>query len=454
MQARHMRWAKITIGTVVGLWVYLGTSTASGAGFGGSGTLLNVPDPVAVLWNGTEDNDIYHATDGNDILNGHGGHDKLYGEDGDDYIYGGDGVDAIWGGDGNDTIDAGESDTLYGINGNPPWIDAGPGNDVIYVYGGSNWGSEGEDIIYFSVVEENASGGIGEADSFRWTVGSADSGDADRIADFEGGLDTLWFEEGFFDVDPGDTLSDLMIALPNNEYADPGTDIWFDTSTAGWVKGVHLANTDAAEIAARISNGTILNVKSVFQPPTNELTFGYPDPYRNGGGLHHIIRDASEATFDGSEENDVLFGTDGNDTIHGFGGDDFIYTDEGNDFLQGGAGSDMMSGGEGNDTFYWNGATDLGDGAKDVIADFELGVDALAFSANFFATAPGETLSDVMTALQTKEGTEISVHSAEAGWVVIATLKGLNVNDVQQRINNGTILPESETMDHADELTF
>ena len=75
--------------------------------------------------------------------------------------------------------------------------------------------------------------------------------------------------------------------------------------------------------------------------------------------------------------NDKLLGSYGNDTISGLGGNDTVEGSYGNDRLDGGAGTDLLRGGDGADVFVFN----AGEGGRDRIEDFQLGVDHLELHA-------------------------------------------------------------------------
>ncbi len=72
----------------------------------------------------------------------------------------------------------------------------------------------------------------------------------------------------------------------------------------------------------------------------------------------------------------VMGGTSASDMILGGDGDETILGDQGADILSDGAGQDLLFGGAGADTFVLT-----ADGAVDVIADFQLGIDRVDLSA-------------------------------------------------------------------------
>lgn len=81
----------------------------------------------------------------------------------------------------------------------------------------------------------------------------------------------------------------------------------------------------------------------------------------------------------GRDRNDILEGSFGNDNLQGKGGNDKLHGGFDNDRLDGGRGSDTLVGGQGKDTFVFT-SSDFRARERDVIADFEPGVDRLEFS--------------------------------------------------------------------------
>ncbi len=98
------------------------------------------------------------------------------------------------------------------------------------------------------------------------------------------------------------------------------------------------------------------------------------------GGIENLIGSNNP------HQSDRLTGDSGNNVLDGRNGSDFLFGSDGNDTLIGGQGSDTMSGGADADTFVfsslqgWGGGTGL-DG-RDVITDFQVGVDVLEFTGN------------------------------------------------------------------------
>ncbi|MFW2230895.1 choice-of-anchor Q domain-containing protein [Rhizobium sp. CRRU65] len=84
----------------------------------------------------------------------------------------------------------------------------------------------------------------------------------------------------------------------------------------------------------------------------------------------------------GSSYNDVLTGNSGSNVLDGGAGADKLNGGAGTDVIIGGAGKDIMTGGVSADTFVFKAPTEIGSGSnRDVITDFQHGVDKMDFSA-------------------------------------------------------------------------
>lgn len=93
-----------------------------------------------------------------------------------------------------------------------------------------------------------------------------------------------------------------------------------------------------------------------------------------GGGLRDLLY--------GGAQSDLLQGDGGNDLLVGGGGADTLCGGAGNDRLVGGRGKDVLYGGEGADQFVFRSAAEAGGGlGRDVIADFEVGLDSINLRA-------------------------------------------------------------------------
>jgi Ca2+-binding RTX toxin-like protein len=201
---------------------------------------------------------------------------------------------------------------------------------------------------------------------------------------------------------------------------------------------------------------TIANVESVETGSSTDTITGTQgaNTIKSGGGADLVLAlngddkvygDAGKDTIFGHAGEDTIFGGSGNDQIDGGSGDDEIKGTGGNDRIRGGSGDDTMWGGgavdalPGANTFVWE-VNDLG---YDMIKDFDLAKDKLAFGDNFFAAGPGGAvdLSDVLLAWNLGGGDcALVANTSWAGWQGLAFLDGVNAVTLQQKIDNGTIL--------------
>lgn len=85
---------------------------------------------------------------------------------------------------------------------------------------------------------------------------------------------------------------------------------------------------------------------------------------------------AGNDSVTGGTAKDALKGGSGNDALYGLAGNDVLSGGAGNDVLLGGAGADSLSGGAGVDMFAFH-PLDIGGNLKDVVKDFEAGVDVI-----------------------------------------------------------------------------
>ncbi len=118
---------------------------------------------------------------------------------------------------------------------------------------------------------------------------------------------------------------------------------------------------------------------------------GGNDVLSGGGHNDRLIGAAGNDSMAGGNGNDrliggggkdVLRGNSGNDVLRGNGGDDKLLGGGGNDQLTGHAGRDLLVGGGGSDRFVFLSRTDsLADGRRDMIIDFEQGVDLIDVAA-------------------------------------------------------------------------
>lgn len=140
---------------------------------------------------------------GNNTLRSNGGNDLIYGNDGNDTILGGSGIDTLDGGDGNDKLRGlGNDDILTGGNGDDilrgnsgaDLLQGGYGNDTLFGGRGGDTidGGEGSDILDGGAGKDLLTGGL-DADTFVFSraAHSTDDANADKVTDFEVGIDRI-----------------------------------------------------------------------------------------------------------------------------------------------------------------------------------------------------------------------------------------------------------------------
>ena len=101
------------------------------------------------------------------------------------------------------------------------------------------------------------------------------------------------------------------------------------------------------------------------------------------GNTEYALSADDSGSRDGTSGNDIIAGDGLANTINGAGGNDLLFGAAGNDKLTGGAGRDLLAGGAGGDTFVFAAVAQSGTtaGTRDVIADFQHGIDKIDLSA-------------------------------------------------------------------------
>ena len=204
----------------------------------------------------------------------------------------------------------------------------------------------------------------------------------DILFGFGGGdrLDALGASDAVFGGEGGDTLS-----------GGPGDDV----VRGGGGDDSLLGDASNGPFPAEAGGSPGRNL--VFGDGGNDTVFagygedtvfgGAGDDRITGWGLGPPTPSGAEF-FEGDDDGDALRGGDGNDSIRGGGGDDLIDGGAGDDTLQGGYDVDTLRGGAGEDLFLFGreGVTGfdiaggVGEGNRDVVADFRSGEDVLDVS--------------------------------------------------------------------------
>jgi len=311
-------------------------------------------------------------TDRSYDLNAYGGDDSLFGGAGDDTLRGGGGDDLLRGGAGDDVLGGGLGDDR---------LLPGAGRDDVY-------GGAGFDTVDFS----GAGGGVDVA------LGAG----AFRLTTVSQGMDRFDGIEAVIGSDHADTLFGGALAerleggAGDDRIAGGGGN---DTLLGGDGTG-DAVNYYFAGAAVRVDLRAQGNFQTISAGQGVDLLTGFENILGSGTGNNTLQGDDAAnriAGYGGDDVilgwggDDLLFGGGGNDWVLGGDGADLIVADAGNDTLLGGAGDDRLVGGDagdtltggaGADTFVFGRAYDSrpGNGMRDVIRDFEPGVDAIDLS--------------------------------------------------------------------------
>lgn len=276
------------------------------AGAGGDWVFAGAGDDYVDTSQG---DDVAFGQAGNDVLTGGDGNDVLVGDSASVDDAGVSGDDYLDGGDGNDRLDGGKgSDVLYG----------GSGNDVLL-------GREGDDILFGGPGVDVLVGGPGR-DIYVFNRGDGTEVVQDTpagISDPEASV--LVLGDGVNRNNIKFRLGSLMVDLGDGD-------------------AVHFTGFDPDDPAST--------------PVLGGIQFA--------DGTAMTYQDVLDQGFDvdGTDGDDLIFGTAVADRIDGKSGNDTIFAKGGDDVITGGAGNDLLVGGAGIDAYVFT----QGDG-QDIVDD-------------------------------------------------------------------------------------
>ena len=394
---------------------------------------IDLTQPMYVV--GTEGKDNLYSLNGNDTLLGLGGNDSLFARGGNDSILGGGGIDWIYAGVGDDSAyggagqdvihgDAGD-DKLYG-EARLDRLYGEDGNDTL-------WGGDDFDILAGGAGADVVYGGAG-ADYFDFfnffEVGLA-PGTIDRIEDFEDGIDKIRLNGMDSDtVHNGNNVfrlnqtaehdglpGSLRVVFANGDtfvMGDRDGDSVSDFSIQ--IIGIHTLTLDNVLARGASASGDILTGVAQSAVPGQFITgtaadetiygtvgddtieglAGFDLLYAGAGndevfggydGDRLYCDDGADTAY-GGMSNDIIYGGLGDDKLYGEPGNDYLLGEDGNDTLAGIVGKDTLNGGTGADyliggeradvfAFYSHTETGLAPGSRDIIVDFEVGLDKI-----------------------------------------------------------------------------
>ena len=137
--------------------------------------------------------------------------------------------------------------------------------------------------------------------------------------------------------------------------------------------------------------------------------------------------------LDGSDLANLLTGDVGNNVMNSGAGQDIINGGVGNDTLNGGAGNDVLTGGIGSDSFQF-----LGDFGSDVITDFSVSDDSLAF----FDESGIEVASSALTESTNIDG-DLVLTASNGSNVTLAGVSSLGVSSTDLK---GSVVSRTGTV--------
>lgn len=334
------------------------------------------PEPTAndyVVQNGTAGNEVLHGTPNNDLLDGKGGNDTLHGNMGNDVLKGSLGDDSLYGNDGNDTLIGGLGrDFLVGGGGQDRYVFESINDSTSTNPDRIEQFESGQDKFDFSKLDIQFSDlQTTQINGFTWILSTNHNFAIELV------LPYVLSRADFL------LATDAVTPLPslpeeeNNPPSPPSEPATPPVTTP--------PSTDATQNGSEAS-------EVLYGTPANDLLDGKGGNDTLHGHLGNDVLEgaAGDDALHGNEGNDILsgglghdllHGNVGNDTLSGGAGADNLYGGEGDDSLNGGSGKDFLVGGAGNDTYVYNNLQDSTTNSRDTIEGFVSGHDALDLTA-------------------------------------------------------------------------
>jgi len=336
----------------------------------------------------TNQNYLIDGLEGNDELAGNGGNDTLFGGDGDDRLLGNAGIDSLDGGLGNDT--------LYG----------GTGPDVLHGGNGFNFASYEDPNNVVAVVaylaNASANGGAAAGDHYSFIQGliGSDAGDVlgasfgaselrglggnDTLIAGQGadtlnggtGADIVAYNGNYFSYVPGQTGIFASLGNPSVNTGEAAGDVYIavenlagsagDDTLVGDTGANLLAGLDGNDLLEggpgqdTLDGGNGIDTASYFDAGAAyiDLLAGLAT---DGYGTVDTLLDIEDVN--GSNGNDLIWGSAAGNHLRGLGGADGIFGNAGGDLLDGGLGADTLAGEDGADTILAGGGDSVAGGA-------------------------------------------------------------------------------------------
>jgi len=349
------------------------------------------------------------------IVDGTEAADELSGATGDDTLSGAGGDDILHSSQGNDTIHGGEgNDTLVSLIDKPLHVDLGidgfqrTGQGVDLIVGIENlYGGAAKDILKGNATDNSLVGGLGR-DRLSGRSGDDSIIGGEGIDFIDGGLgrDTvLYFGGAAIEVSMSNRgprhigfASDHLRSIESIVSASG------DDRLIGSSKANHMNSGGGDDLVSGRAGRDVFNGASGDDVLIGGKGF---DTAVFFGGMDAIVdlsvakRQDTGSGMDRLSGIECVYSGSGNDELSGNASGNGLYSGDGADLLSGRSGNDSLKGGDGDDTLWGGVGRDLlvgGSGldqfvfgsrsGSDVVADFEVGIDRMAFTdgvANFAA---------------------------------------------------------------------
>ncbi len=341
----------------------------------------------------------------------------------------------------NNLIGSDHADVLTGV-----FVTGGGGGDLITLVGDQQLGFTGNggfgnDTITGTNFNDTLDGGFSQD-----SIVAGDGNDAifespgDDFVDGGDGVDILYF----LDYNGAITVNLNTTTAQNTGPSGTNVILNIENLTTGTGNDVLTGTTGANLITSSSGSDRIFGLggdDTLSASGGNDLVVG-------GGGADTIIGGTGLDTLDGGTGNDSLFGYAGNDVVRGGTGADLISGGGGRDIMNGGtfSGGVFVPDGEA-DTFYFATVDESfsGTGTRDIIRDFEPGIDQIDLSA--IDAIPGGA-NDAFTFIGTTafSGTagEVRLASAGAFTIVQADVDGDGIADFDLRLDGAPSLTAAD----------
>jgi Ca2+-binding RTX toxin-like protein len=350
---------------------------------------------------GGDGTDTLHGGEGKDLLIGAAGDNRLFGDGGSDMLRARTGAETFDGGTGSDTVDlddAGGGVVADLASGRITFADHRPNVPITGVenlwgpYGGNSLpstliGDAGPNVLRGHGIGDLLRGGQGD-DTLQGSIADYSQVPApvtvrDRVVtnDGEGGLDTLYQQDGFRGTARADDIEwDPYSSIVTIEGLGGDDRIVGGSTLYGGSGNDHLAST--WKYGARFRGGPGADVITGGDGPDTVdysqaagaaiVRLDLDTTPTDGDGALDVLSNIENAT--GSSHDDTLVAGDASAVLNGLGGRDLIRGGGGDDKVNGGAGDDDLDGGAGRDGLGFGPTSEGGGFAGGAVVDLHSGV--------------------------------------------------------------------------------